>query len=70
MEDMVMRVESALPIITEELRLLTSKPDELLMIDHIEKLISRSLVETKVKLKNIAVEPNIETDNESDFRPS
>lgn len=70
MEDMVMRVESALPIITEELRLLTSKPDELLMIDHIEKLISRSLVEMKVKLKNIAVEPNIETDNESDFRSS
>ena len=75
MADIIMRVECALPIVTERLRLCISKPDELLMIDNIEKVIVRSLTEMKGKLKNTATEPTIENEpaveaNESEFRLS
>ncbi len=75
MTDIIIRVESALHIVTERLRLCVSKPDELLMIDNIKKLIVRSLTEMKTKLKNTASEPKIENEpdveaDESGFRLS
>ena len=75
MTDLIMRVESALPIVTERLGLRISKPDELLMIDNIKKLILRSLTEMKDKLKNTTTEPTSKNEpdveaNESECRLS
>lgn len=70
MTDIIKRIESALPIVVERLQLCVSKPDELLMIDNIEKLIVRSLSQMKTRLKNTISEPNIENEpdtDESDF---
>jgi serine/threonine-protein kinase HipA len=51
MADIIMRVESALPVVTETLRLNVEMSDELLMMDNIEKLIVLSLTDMKDKLK-------------------
>lgn len=66
MTDIMKRIESALPIVVERLRLCASKPDELLMIDNIEKLIVRSLLQMKTRLKNPVSEPNIENEPDID----
>jgi serine/threonine-protein kinase HipA len=52
MADIVRRIELALPIVTEKLRLSVTMSDELLMLDKIEKLILLSLMEMKNKLKS------------------
>ena len=51
MADIIMRIESALPIVKEILRLSVVMSDELLMINNIEALIVLSLAEMKDKLK-------------------
>jgi len=51
MADIIMRIESALPIVTAALRLVVVMSDELVMINNIEALIVLSLAEMKDKLK-------------------
>ena len=52
MADIVRRIELALPIVTEKLRLSVAMSDELLMLDKIEKVILLSLTEMRNKLKS------------------
>jgi len=59
MADIIKRSESALPVVVRMLQQLTSMPDELLMIENIEKLIYQSLLQMKTRLKDITSESTI-----------
>lgn len=52
MVNMIKRIESALPVVVKMLQQLTAKPDELLMIEAIDKLIYQSLLQMKSRLKD------------------
>ena len=51
MADIIMKIESALPIVTVVLRMCVTMSDEVLMMDNIEKLIVLSLTDMKDKLE-------------------